>query len=256
MSVAQNLTALSPTTYASQSPKNTQFWNPIKFRLVLYLGLMKRFWGKGTGCRFYTPHDGQHFNFGSTNNFFRHCCPWHKCAWRQIISKREVFFHPGISSWKGLKLSSKGTSSFSLFFFKSFKSVWFLFHFRPWWWIQYNHKENQNGTHAHSSQLSTITIKIMTHTGKSGPFFCDDMSFLSSSSSFSLDNNALACSARSLALCLAYIFFTCSTPALLELFSSTNFWETWDKAAFSLKSRVIWGCFGSIYQILLFDWTS
>lgn len=116
MSVAQNLTALSPTTYASQSPKNTQFWNPIKFRLVLYLGLMKRFWRKGTGCRFYTPHDGQHFNFGSTNNFFRHCCPWHKCAWRQIISKREVFFHPGISSWKGLKLSSKGTSSFSLFF--------------------------------------------------------------------------------------------------------------------------------------------
>ena len=142
------------------------------------------------------------------------------------------------------------------FFFKSFKSVWFLFHFRPWWWIQYNHKENQNGTHAHSSQLSTITIKIMTHTGKSGPFFCVDISFLSSSSSFSLDNNALACSARSLALCLAYIFFTCSTPALLELFSSTNFWETWDKAAFSLKSRVIWGCFGSFYQILLFDWTS
>lgn len=102
---------------------------------------------------------------------------------------------------------------------------------------------------AHFSQLSTITIKIMTHTGKSGPFFCVDISFLSSSSSFSLDNNALACSARSLALCLAYIFFTCSTPALLELFSSTNFWETWDKAAFSLKSRVIWGCFGSIYQI-------
>ena len=78
---------------------------------------MKRFWGKGTGCRFYTPHDGQHFNFGSTNNFFRHCCPWHKCTWRQISSRRKVYFHPSISSWKGLKLSSKCASCFSLFFF-------------------------------------------------------------------------------------------------------------------------------------------
>ena len=53
--------------------------------------------------------------------FFRHCCPWHKCAWRQISSRRKVYFHPSISSWKGLKLSSKCASCFSIFFFLIFQ---------------------------------------------------------------------------------------------------------------------------------------
>lgn len=64
-------------------------------------------------------------------------------------------------------------------------------------------------------------------TGKSWSFCRDDRCFFSSSSSFSLDIKDFACSARSFALCLAYIFFKCSTPApLLELLSSANFWET------------------------------
>ena len=66
----------------------------------------------------------------------------------------------------------------------------------------------------------------MIHTGKTWSFCCDKICFLSSSSSFSLDKSDFACSARSLALCLAYIFFMCSTPALFELLSSANFWET------------------------------
>lgn len=67
---------------------------------------------------------------------------------------------------------------------------------------------------------------IQIHTGKCWPLCCNDSCFLRSSNSFSLDITDFACSARSFALCLAYILFTWSTLALLAfelLRSSANF---------------------------------